>query len=150
MTVKKGEVSYRGRRILLLSVMMVAVCLLVWRAMDLQLLHQAFLQEQGDARALRVVSIPAHRGMITDRNNEPLAISTPVDSIWADPQELSAASSQWPHLAKLLDLNVRWIKERLRDNADREFVYIKRSAIVLNLLSDRPSMVKYNLFYHQE
>ena len=126
MTVKKGEVSYRGRRILLLSVMMVAVCLLVWRAMDLQLLHQAFLQEQGDARALRVVSIPAHRGMITDRNNEPLAISTPVDSIWADPQELSAASSQWPHLAKLLDLNVRWIKERLRDNADREFVYIKR------------------------
>lgn len=126
MTVSNGAASYRGRRIFLLSVMMVAVGLLVWRAVDLQLLHQAFLQEQGDARSLRVVGIPAHRGMITDRNNEPLAISTPVDSIWVDPQELMGASSQWPRLAKLLELNVRWIKERLRDNAHREFVYLKR------------------------
>jgi cell division protein FtsI (penicillin-binding protein 3) len=126
MTTNKGAASYRGRRIVLLSVMMVAVGLLLGRAVDLQLLHQAFLQEQGDARSLRVVSIPAHRGMITDRNDEPLAISTPVDSIWADPQDLLEAPAQWPRLAKLLDLNVRWIRERLRDNSNREFVYLKR------------------------
>jgi cell division protein FtsI (penicillin-binding protein 3) len=126
MTTNKGAASYRGRRIVLLSVMMVAVGLLLGRAVDLQLLHQAFLQEQGDARSLRVVSIPAHRGMITDRNDEPLAISTPVDSIWADPQDLLEAPAQWPRLAKLLDLNVRWIRERLRENSNREFVYLKR------------------------
>ena len=71
-----GTESYHGRRIFLLGIMAVAVGLLVWRAVDLQVLHNDFLLEQGDARSLRVVSIPAHRGMITDRNNEPLAIST--------------------------------------------------------------------------
>jgi cell division protein FtsI (penicillin-binding protein 3) len=75
---------------------------------------------------LRVVNIPAHRGMITDRNDEPLAISTPVDSIWADPQDLLEAPAKWPRLAKLLDLNVHWIRERLRDKSGSEFVYLKR------------------------
>ena len=126
MTANNSAALYRGRRIFLLSVMLLAVGLLLWRAVDLQLLHNAFLQEQGDARSLRVVSIPAHRGVIADRNNEPLAVSTPVDSIWADPQELLGVSAQWPRLAKLLDLNVHWIRERLRENANREFVYIKR------------------------
>jgi cell division protein FtsI (penicillin-binding protein 3) len=123
----KGTRSYQGRRIFLLGIMTVAVGLLVWRAVDLQVLHNDFLLEQGDARSLRVVSIPAHRGMITDRNNEPLAISTPVDSIWADPQAVLEAPQQLPRLAKLLDLNVRGIKDKLRKNADREFVYLKRA-----------------------
>ena len=127
MKTRNGTVSYRGRRIFLLGMMMVAVGLLSWRAVVLQVLHKDFLVEQGDARSLRVVSIPAHRGMITDRNNEPLAISTPVDSIWADPQSLLDAPAQLPRLAKLLDLKVRWIKDRLHENANREFVYLKRA-----------------------
>ena len=124
---RNGTVSYQGRRNFLLGIMAVAVGLLVWRAVDLQVLHNDFLLEQGDARSLRVVSIPAHRGMITDRNNEPLAISTPVDSIWADPQAVLEAPQQLPRLAKLLDLDVRGIKDKLRKNADREFVYLKRA-----------------------
>jgi cell division protein FtsI (penicillin-binding protein 3) len=127
MKARNAKVSYRGRRVFLLGVMLASVGLLVWRAVDLQVLHNDFLLEQGDARSLRVVSIPAHRGMITDRNNEPLAISTPVDSIWADPQALMDASAQLPRLAKLLDLKVGWIKDRLRENANREFVYLKRA-----------------------
>jgi len=127
MKARNAKVAYRGRRVFLLGVMLVSVGLLVWRAVDLQVLHNDFLLEQGDARSLRVVSIPAHRGMITDRNNEPLAISTPVDSIWADPQALMDASAQLPRLAKLLDVKVRWIKDRLRENANREFVYLKRA-----------------------
>src|SRR3569623_1341176 len=82
---------YRGRRITVLSIVAVAVGGLLWRAVDLQLLHKDFLQGQGDARHLRVVSIPAHRGMITDRNGEPLAISTPVDTNWANPRDLLEA-----------------------------------------------------------
>jgi cell division protein FtsI (penicillin-binding protein 3) len=123
---RNKSASYRGRRLFLLGVMLTAPALLAARAVDLQLLHQDFLQEQGDARSLRVVAIPAHRGMITDRNGEPLAISTPVDSIWADPQQLLDASKQWPQLGKRLDMSVREIRERLRDNASREFVYLKR------------------------
>ena len=104
MRIRKDATHYRGRRIFLLSVMLVAVGLLVCRAVDLQLFHQAFLQEQGDARSLRVVSIPAHRGMITDRYGEPLAISTPVDSVWADPQVLILERDSWAKLAKVLGI----------------------------------------------
>ena len=66
--------------------------LLMWRALDLQVLNKDFLQEHGDARALRVVDIPAHRGMILDRNGEPLAVSTPVNSIWATPGKVLSSA----------------------------------------------------------
>ncbi len=126
MTGKAGAANYRGRRITLLGLMLVVVAGLIWRAVDLQILHKDFLQGQGDARHLRVVSIPAHRGMITDRHGEPLAISTPVDSIWANPQDLLSARDEWNQLAKTLDVNRAWLKERIERNATREFVYLKR------------------------
>ncbi len=126
MTSNKGAAKYRGRRITLLGIMIVVAGGLVWRAVDLQILHKEFLQGQGDARHLRVVSIPAHRGMITDRHGEPLAISTPVDSIWANPQDLLAARGEWKQLAKALGVDRAWLKERLERNAAREFVYLKR------------------------
>ena len=59
-----------------------------WRAVDLQLMTRDFLQDHGDARYLRVVEVPAHRTMIMDRNDEPLAISTPVNSVWGVPARL--------------------------------------------------------------
>ena len=68
-------------------------CILLGRAVDLQVLDKQFLQTQGDARHLRVVEIPAHRGAITDRNGEPLAISSPVDSVWVNPKEFLAAGA---------------------------------------------------------
>ena len=72
------------------------------RAVQLQLLDQEFLARQGDARHLRVASIAAHRGMIMDRHGEPLAVSTPVDSLWANPVELVAATDRLPELADAL------------------------------------------------
>src|SRR3569833_1920624 len=93
---------------------------------ELQFLHKEFLQGQGDARHLRAVSMPAHRGMITDRNGEPLAISTPVDSIWANPRDLLEARGEWKQLAKALDVDRAWLKARIEHNANREFVYLKR------------------------
>nr|GFD61247.1 hypothetical protein [Tanacetum cinerariifolium] len=56
----------------LLSIMVLAIS---YRIVDLQVIDHRFLIEQGDARSLRTVSIPAHRGLITDRNGEPLAVS---------------------------------------------------------------------------
>ena len=78
---RKGPANYRGRRITLLGAMIVVAGGLVWRAVDLQILHKEFLQGQGDARHLRVVSIPAHRGMITDRHGEPLAATQDLSSV---------------------------------------------------------------------
>ncbi len=114
------------RHSIVLGVMLVSAGLLVWRAVDLQVTDSEFLQGQGDARHLRVMEVPAHRGMITDRNGEPLAISTPVDSVWVNPQELMTASSEWPRLAKLLKLDVDELTQRLMTRQTREFVYLKR------------------------
>lgn len=120
------EPSYRGRRLLVLSVLSLAGLTLVARAVDLQVMRKDFLQDQGDARYLRVVSEPAHRGMITDRNGEPLAISTPVDSVWANPQELIQARDSWPQLTKVLGLKRGALERLLAAKADKEFIYLKR------------------------
>lgn len=100
--------------------------LLLWRALDLQVLDREFLQGQGDARHLRVVSMPAHRGAITDRHGEPLALSSPVDSVWAHPGFLLQSGADLRPLARLLELEVEQLQERLQSRADREFVYLRR------------------------
>jgi cell division protein FtsI (penicillin-binding protein 3) len=110
----------------LLALIGLFVLALVWRAVDLQVMNRDFLQDQGDARHLRALTMPAHRGMITDRNGEPLAISTPVDSIWVNPKELVLERDRWRQLARLLDMDVAELRDRLAQRADREFVYLKR------------------------
>jgi len=98
---------------------------LLARGVYLQGINNGFLQQKGDARYGRVVTINAHRGMISDRNGEPLAISTPVDSIWASPQDVKATPKQIKKLANLLDLNAAELKRRML-NKSRDFVYLKR------------------------
>jgi cell division protein FtsI (penicillin-binding protein 3) len=113
----------------LITVMVVLLCItvvLLWRAVDLQLVRKTFLQDQGDARYLRVIPLAAHRGMITDRNGEPLAISTPVDSVWVNPGEFGEAHRDWPKLARLLHLDMQELAQTVMQRKDREFVYIKR------------------------
>ncbi|VAW89165.1 Cell division protein FtsI [Peptidoglycan synthetase] [hydrothermal vent metagenome] len=114
------------RHSIVLGAIMLSAGLLIWRAVDLQVSDSEFLQGQGDARHLRVMEISAHRGMITDRNGEPLAISTPVDSVWVNPQELITASAEWPRLAKLLELDIDVLSQRVMTRQTREFVYLKR------------------------
>ena len=75
-----------ARRWLLLGVLLLAAVVLGWRAVYLQWVEQDFLQGEGDARHLRVMDLAANRGVIMDRNGEPVAISTPVDSVWVNPQ----------------------------------------------------------------
>ncbi|WP_247646479.1 hypothetical protein [Deefgea sp. CFH1-16] len=68
--------------------LMVLFAALLGRALYLQVWNEGFLQDQGDARYRRVLKLEANRGMITDRNGEPLAISTPVQSIWMSPRSM--------------------------------------------------------------
>ena len=79
-----GQARYR----VMLGLVLIGLALLAGRIVDLHVFDRTFLQGQGDARTLRVDPIPAHRGMITDRHGEPLAISTPVVTLWANPQDL--------------------------------------------------------------
>lgn len=118
--------AYPGRRRLLLAVMACSFAALVGRAVDLQVMDRDFLQDQGDARHLRVVEMPAHRGMILDRQGEPLAISTPVQSVWVNPQEVITAREQMPRLAAVLGLDMDDIQRALASRAGREFVYLSR------------------------
>jgi len=115
-----------ARRLFVLGCMALAAAALVGKAFSLQVLDKQFLLSQGEARHLRVVSLPAHRGMIRDRNGEPLAISTPVESVWVNPQELASEQQRIPELARLLSLTPRSVTELLASRADREFLYLRR------------------------
>ena len=107
----------------LLGLMVAAIC---WRIIDLQVVDRDFLKGQGDARSLRHIPIPAHRGLITDRNGEPLAVSTPVTTLWANPKEMQAAKEKWPALASALGQDPKALAERLEAQASKEFIYLVR------------------------
>ncbi|KEZ69865.1 cell division protein, partial [Pseudomonas syringae pv. syringae FF5] len=107
----------------LLVSLVLAIC---WRIVDLQVIDHTFLKEQGDARSLRHIPIPAHRGLITDRNGEPLAVSTPVTTLWANPREMQQDKSKWPMLAAALGQDLKALTERLDSQANKEFIYLVR------------------------
>jgi cell division protein FtsI (penicillin-binding protein 3) len=126
MNYRSDSGSFDGRRAFLFLCMGLAAISLVWRAVCLQVLDKEFLLSQADARHLRVVSLPAHRGKILDRNGEPLAISTPVESVWVNPQVLGDELQQLPELTKLLSLDRDKVQDLLASRADREFIYLRR------------------------
>ena len=97
-----------------------------WQIVQLQVLDGGFLRSQGDKRSVRHVAIPAHRGQITDRHGEPLAVSTPVMTLWANPTQLIHQESRWPELAKALGTDLKTFADRLKANAKREFIYLRR------------------------
>ena len=114
-----------GRARVLLGFMVAGFALLVGRGLYLQVQQNDFLREKGESRYARMLELPAHRGMITDRQGEPLAISTPVESVWASPADLRLGSAQRRQLALLLDLSEAELTRRLT-GTEREFVYLKR------------------------
>ena len=118
--------SYRWRSLVVLSLVVLGAAGLAARAVELQLVDHGFLAKQGDDRSMRIAKIAAHRGAITDRYGEPLALSTPVDSIWVNPQELNDNIDQLPKLAKALKQDQDFLARRITSNLDREFLYLVR------------------------
>ena len=115
---------WRFRVVLALLALMVGA--IAWRIVDLQVVDRDFLKGQGDARSLRHIPIPAHRGLITDRNGEPLAVSTPVTTLWANPKEMQAGKDRWPVLAAALKQDPNQLSQRLEAQANKEFIYLVR------------------------
>ena len=116
----------RGRLYFVQVVFLIGAGALLWRMAALNTEQSEFLKGEGDARALRVVEIPAHRGVISDRNGEPLAISTPVDSVWANPKVLVNQQKRLPALAKAVGIPLKRLQRKLNDNSGRGFIYLKR------------------------
>ena len=112
------------RRVLLILVLLGFAALLA-RGIYLQSLHKTFLQQKGDARYSRTLVLQAHRGKITDRNGELLAISSPVESVWASPPDVEMNKQKKTALAKLLTIKTKDIDKKIA-NREREFVYLKR------------------------
>lgn len=118
--------SARRRMLLVGGVLAVASLALVARAFDMQVVRKDFYQNQADARILREVPIAVSRGTIFDRNGEPLAVSTPVVSIWANPAEVLDNEDKLPALAKAIGMDPDALKQYLAQRSEREFVYLKR------------------------
>jgi cell division protein FtsI (penicillin-binding protein 3) len=116
----------RSRSVLLLVAFALGAALLEGRILYLQLVDKDFLTEQANDRHIRTVQISAHRGSLTDRYGEPLAVSAPADSVWANPQELKVALDRLPELADALGLDDEALARRITSNLDREFVYLLR------------------------
>ena len=121
-----APVNIRARVMFVTAALAGGSLLLVARAADLQLVNAEFYQDQGDQRFLREIAISTPRGMITDRNGEPLAISSPVESVWANPRELLQHPERIEPLAAALGMPVEPLRQRLQARADREFVYLRR------------------------
>ncbi len=126
-TRRDGETTdYRWRYWLVYAGLAACAVALLVRGVYLQVIDQRFLEKQGDARIMRVAKLSANRGMILDRNGEPLAVSTPVDTVWADPRKLAQVPQEFPRLAKALDRDPQWLARRVTSSLDREFIYLVR------------------------
>jgi cell division protein FtsI (penicillin-binding protein 3) len=115
--------AWRAR--LMLGLLLVWLAVLTGRSFYLQSLHNGFLQQKGESRYSRVIEISATRGKIVDRNNEPLAISTPVESVAASPADVEVSREQAQRLGRLLGVNAADLQKKLADTS-REFIYLKR------------------------
>jgi len=117
---------------LVVAVLLTLLALLVGRVLSLQIIDTErgyeFLQDQGEMRSVRTAEIPAYRGVITDRRGEPLAVSTPVISIWANPSVL-ASSDRLPELADALGLKLATLNERLARYQGKQFMYLQRHMV---------------------
>ncbi|MCK5919196.1 MAG: penicillin-binding protein 2 [Cocleimonas sp.] len=143
---------YRGRRFALLIFLLSLICVLLLRAGYLEVFQQQWLQKQADKRQMRVVSVPPYRGMIVDRNDESLAISSPVESVWCNPRKLFSvraglikgttsknegdallAKARLDELdvglqkvAAYLKIDATKLVQKIRRNKSKQFLYIAR------------------------
>lgn len=116
--------KYSWRTFLVFIILIAALTGLMWRLVELNIIERNFLLQQSDARILRTVTMPAHRGMITDRFGTVLALSTPVYSAWINPKFFQADDAQLNALSKNLNISVSLIKSR--NISGKGFVYLRR------------------------
>ncbi|MGF6690921.1 penicillin-binding transpeptidase domain-containing protein [Pseudomonas resinovorans] len=145
---------YPWRFRVVLGLLAIMIGAISWRIVDLHVIDHDFLKAHGDARSVRHIPIPAHRGLITDRNGEPLAVSTPVTTLWTNPKDLMALRGEWPKIAQALGQDPKAFAQRIEQNATREFMYLVRGltpeqgqAIIANKLPGVYGIEEFRRFY---
>jgi cell division protein FtsI (penicillin-binding protein 3) len=118
--------QFRLRSYVVLGALAVGAGAIVYRAVDMQLVHSAFYVEQGAERFIRKAPVQAHRGRILDRSGEAIAVSTPVDTVWASPAELAAAPEQMALLARELQRDPEWLTRRVTSNLQSQFLVLAK------------------------
>ncbi len=118
------------RFMMLLGFILIGFCGLAARTAWIQVIQPDRLRQEGDLRSLRTTADPSHRGMVTDRNGEPLAVSVPVQAVWADPKEIHQAdglknTAAWMALADVLGVDMGKLTSSVSD-PKRRFVYLQR------------------------
>ena len=125
-----ASIKNHWRFVLIAVFLMLLFWVLVVRMMMIQIVDVGggltFLQGQGDARIIRSEVIPANRGMITDRNLQPLAVSTPVVSLWANPKKMEASEQQIRQLAELIGQSYSSLTKKLKRYRNKQFMYLQR------------------------
>jgi cell division protein FtsI (penicillin-binding protein 3) len=114
------------RLMIVVFILLIIALALIGRLINLTIINRQFLRNQGNARTVRTLNIPAHRGMILDRHGEPLAISTPVDAVWMDPAYFKPNQQQLSLLSHFLKISPNTIHEIALHGQFKEFVYLKR------------------------
>lgn len=150
------SMAKQWRVLVVLFGLFLCVLVIAWKLSALHVLEKDFLQVEGDKRTIRNIPLVAHRGLITDRNGEPLAVSTPVQSIWVDPSELVHAPEVTGALATALELNPDVLTNSIANHASSKFLYVKRRLApadakkVLDLnLNNVGAQQEYQRFYPQ-
>lgn len=113
-----------GRSKFLVALIAGAFCVLLGRAVYIQILGTDFYQKEGEKRFGHTLEVPASRGRIVDRNGLILAASVPTPSVWAIPKDFEATAEQKRQLARLLGMGVKDLDGRLDDSPN--FVWLKR------------------------
>ncbi len=117
----------KGWRLWLVCILLGAIAIgITAKLVSLYTYDKEFLQGQGDKRTLRVMQVPAHRGVITDRNGEALAVSAPVAAVWVNPKVVDITDPKLKQLSRLLGKKSNAVASKIKRNSTRGFVYIKR------------------------
>lgn len=124
---KPNKIQYYNWRFrIVLALIAFVFVALLGRMVYLMVIDRAFLQRQGDMRALRTIEMPAYRGIIADRNGNPLAVSTPVYAVWVDPPSFQASTLQLKRLSELLKQSKQSISQEVSKNHKKDFIYLQR------------------------
>ncbi|WP_370280890.1 peptidoglycan D,D-transpeptidase FtsI family protein [Pontibacterium sp.] len=131
----------KGWRLALVLGMLAAITFGIgFKLISLYVEEQEFLQNQGDARSLRVIQVPAHRGIITDRNGDPIAVSAPVATVWVDPKMADLNHVSLAKLAQELGTSRTALVKKISAKRGKRFMYLKRQ--VEPVVADRIRALK--------
>ncbi|MDV2305769.1 penicillin-binding transpeptidase domain-containing protein [Vibrio cholerae] len=139
-TAEPAPIFIRWRFYLLLFFVLTAFCALVARVAYIQIIEPDNLIKEGDLRSIRAKTLQSARGIISDRNGEALAVSVPVEAVWADPVAIYkegglVEKDRWYALADVLGLDRQEMMKKIEDNRSRRFIYLQRQV--------SPAMAKY-------